>query len=343
MKWDNPELLSAVLLTPLLIGAAFLSQKQGLLRLQKFIGLSLSSLWKDHVAWNIRYAKWGLRAAVLALLLMALARPQIGKSQQAVKSQGFEIIFALDVSESMLAEDIRPSRLEKAKIDLSRLAEQLTGHRIGILAFAGSAVLISPLTNDISAVKMYLESLDAQSVSSQGTNFESALTVAEHAFERGGAGEDVTSGITRVLLMASDGEDHEKGALDKAEALVKKRIRIFSMAYGTERGAPIPARDRMGFLKGYKKDRSGQTVMTSVRGDALKALAEKGRGYFTFATQDSSFVGEVARQLDALEKTEFESEFQVEYDEKFQIPLFLAFVLGCLELLLQDRRRKKIA
>lgn len=341
MKWNDPQLLYFIALAPALFVFAFLSQQHGLRKLQKHIGPQLSVLWKQNVAWVARYWKWALRAAVVAFMLLALARPQVGQSQEAVKSEGFEIFIAVDVSESMMAEDLRPSRLEKAKIDLNRLVDNLGGHRIGIIAFAGSAVVISPLTQDVAAVKMYIDSLDTQTISSQGTNFESALDTAELAFERGGVGGEDTSGVTRVLLLASDGEDHEKGAMDKAEALGKKGIRIFSVAYGTEKGGPIPARDRMGFLKGYKKDRNGQTILTTVKGDALKALAEKGRGFFAFATSDSSFVGQVVEQLNTLEKKEYESELQVQYDEKFQIPLLIAFLLGWLELVIQDRRRRR--
>lgn len=342
MKWNDPQILFWIFLAPLLLGGAYLSQIQGLQKLKKYIGLHLAHLWIQNVAQGARYWKWILRSLVLALMLLGLARPQIGKSQQAVKSEGFEIFLALDVSESMTAEDLRPSRLEKAKIDLSRLVDRLGGHRIGIIAFAGTAAVISPLTQDTAAIKMYLESLDTQTISSQGTNFEGALSAAEGAFERGGVGNDEPAAVTRVLIVASDGEDHEQGALDKAAELAKKGIRIFSIAYGTEKGAPIPARDRMGFLKGYKKDRQGQTVLTTVKGEALKTLAEKGRGTFVFATSDSSFISEISQQLDTLEKKQYESELQLQYDEKFQIPLVLAFLLGWVELLVQDRRRRKV-
>ncbi len=342
MKWNDPHLLYWILLIPVFFGVAYISQRQGLSKLQKMISPRLSYLWQGSLSFYARYWKWTLRSLVMALILIGLARPQMGESQQAIKSEGFEIFLALDVSESMMAEDLRPSRLEKAKIDLSRLVDNLGGHRIGVIAFAGSAAVISPLTQDTAAVKMYLESLDSQTISTQGTNFEAALRAAEGAFNRGGVGEDEAAHVTRVLLIASDGEDHEQGALKKAEELVKKNIRIFTLAFGTEKGAPIPTRDRMGFLKGYKKDRQGQTVLTTVKGDALKALAEKGMGYFAFATSDSSFLTEIAAQLNILEKTQYESELQVQYDEKFQTPLMLAFMLGWIELLIHDRRRRRI-
>ncbi len=339
MRWAHPEYLYLILLLPLLWGLAWFSQKQGWSVLQKHFGGSLQSLWKTQISLVRRYWKWTLRVLVLTFLLLALARLQLGQSQQSVKSEGFEIFFAFDVSNSMLAEDLRPSRLEKAKIDMSRLVDNLGGSKMGVIAFAGSATVISPLTQDTSAVKMYIDSLDTNTISTQGTDFEAALATAEDAFERGGAGED--SQVTRVIILASDGEDQEKGALEKAEQLRKKGIRIFSVAYGTEKGAPIPERDRMGFLKGYKKDQQGQTILTTVHGEALKALAEKTKGYFTFATTDSSFVQDILKHLNTLEKKEYESEMQVQYDEKFQVFLFLAFVAAMAEMLLADTKRRR--
>jgi Ca-activated chloride channel homolog len=218
----------------------------------------------------------------------------------------------------------------------------LGGHKIGILAFAGSAAVISPLTQDIAAVKMYIESLDTQTISTQGTRFESALDAADSAFERGSANTDTLSGITKVLLIASDGEDHEKGALDKAKKLTEKGIRIFSVAYGTEKGGTIPQRDARGFLRGYKKDRSGNPVITAVKGDALRALAKEGQGFFTFATTDSAFIKDLASQLDLLKKAQFETQMQVQYDEQFQIPLLIALLLGLIEILMTDIKRKKL-
>lgn len=310
MKWFDPEVFVFLFIIPLLVISAYFRLKQGLRQLAKMFRLNVADLWKNSLSISQRYLKWALRCGVLFFLLTALARPQMGQSQQSIKAEGFEIFLALDVSESMLAEDILPSRLEKAKIDLARLVDQLGGHKIGIIAFAGSAAVISPLTQDTAAVKMYIESLDTQTISTQGTQFQAALEAADSAFERGSANTDSMSGITKVLLLASDGEDHEKGAVEMARELAKKGIRIFSVAYGTEKGASIPARDPRGFLKGYKRDRSGAVVVTTVKGDALKALAKEGQGFFTFATSDSAFVNELSRQLDQLKKAQFETQMQ---------------------------------
>lgn len=342
MKWDQSQYLYYLFLIPLFYVLSLFLQKAALKKLKKHFAISLHYLWENSISWTARYWKWALRCLTLGFILIALARPQLGQSEQAIKSEGFEVFLGLDVSESMLAEDIRPSRLEKAKIDLNRLVDNLGGHKIGVIAFAGSAAVISPLTQDIAAVKMYIDSLDTQTISTQGTEFEAAINAAEGAFDRGTSNQDEQSGITKVFLIASDGEDHEKGALEKAEALVKKGIRIFTVAYGTEKGGTIPVRDVRGFLKGYKKDRSGQTILTTVKGDALKALAKSGQGFFIFSRADSTFVTEISRELDQLKKTQFESEMQIQYDERFQIPLLIAFLLGLLELFISDRKRKRV-
>lgn len=299
-------------------------------RLAPFLTMSLS---KNRRRWK-RFAQM----VVLALMLVALARPQMGQSTTEVKSEGIELMLAVDVSESMLAEDLRPSRLEQVKIEMSRLVEMLPGHKIGLIAFAGSASLMSPITNDPSALKMYIDALSTLSVSSQGTEFLAALSEAQSAFERGGTSEDSSTKVTRVILIASDGEDQEPGALDQAKKLTEKGYRIFTVAYGTEKGAPIPQRDQMGYLRGYKKDNKGQTILTTVNGKELKALAESGRGGFYFSSFGSNYLTNLVEDINKLEKTQFESQVATQYDEKFQVILIVAFVLGCLELILGERK-----
>jgi Ca-activated chloride channel family protein len=270
-------------------------------------------------------------------MIVALARPQMGDSKQEIKAEGIELVFVVDVSDSMLAEDVRPNRLEQAKTELSKLIDLMPGNKIGIVAFAGSAAVMSPLTTDPSSLKMYLESLSPASVSSQGTNFQAAIEEAAEAFKRGGVDPDETVKVTRVILIASDGEDHEPGAVAAAEKLTKEGTRIFSLAYGTEKGAPIPVRDAMGFMRGYKKDKAGQTVLTTVKGDALQALAEAGKGSFYHASFGGSHLQKIVSDIDKLEKTQFESEIATQYDERFQIFVFLAIMIALFEILLGER------
>jgi Ca-activated chloride channel family protein len=274
----------------------------------------------------------------LSFMILALSRPQIGVSQQEIKSEGIELMLVIDVSNSMMAEDVRPNRLEQVKHEFSKLIDQLPGAKIGVIAFAGSAALLSPLTTDPNALKMYLDSLSPDSVSSQGTNFKAALEEAQESFKRGGAQKDETTRVTRVILIASDGEDNEQGALDFAKELSKDGTRIFTLAYGTEKGAPIPDRDQMGFLRGYKKDKAAQTILTTVKGDALQTLANAGNGSFYFGVFAGNHIEKLIADFDKLEKAQFETKVATQYDERYQWFLFLAFVLLLIEMSLGERK-----
>jgi Ca-activated chloride channel family protein len=280
-----------------------------------------------------------LRLAALACFIVALARPQMGKSMEEIKVRGVEMVIAFDVSTSMLAEDIKPSRLQYAKSEMLHLMDLLGGDKVGLVAFAGSATMISPLTTDKSALKMFIESLTPESVETQGTDFRKALNEARAAFDRGGTENDESTRITRVILVASDGEDHEEKALDEAKKLANDGTRIFTIAFGTEAGAPIPQRDERGYLRNYKKDKSGHEIMTQVKGEFLRQLAIVGQGTFHHATFGGNEAKLVKDDLDKLEKAEFASSLATNYDERFQIPLALGVLLALLDFFIGERKR----
>ncbi|WP_374029965.1 VWA domain-containing protein [Bdellovibrio bacteriovorus] len=337
-RFENIAAFNYLWLIPAIIVIGFFFDRRSRKQMQEAIGSRLYPFLSSSVSSKKRKIKTTLQVLAVFFFVLALARPQMGESQQEVKSEGVEIIFAVDVSESMMAEDVKPSRLAQAKVELSRLIDLMPGNKVGVVAFAGSAALLSPLTNDPGAIKMYLESLEPSSVSSQGTNFTDALKTAKEAFERGGVSTDEVVKVTRVILIASDGEDHEQGALDEAQKMAKEGIRIFTLAYGTEKGGAIPVRDGMGFLKGYKKDRQGQTVLTTVKGDALRALAEAGQGSFYFATFGGDQTKLLVEDIGKLERTQFDSTVATQYEERFQTFLLIGIILALLELFLGERR-----
>ena len=300
--------------------------------------MNVSAYFVQSVSLALRRWQVGLQALGLVFLIVALARPQAGESQQEIKSEGVEILILADVSESMLAEDVRPSRLAQMKIELGKLLDLMPGNKVGIIAFAGSSALLSPLTSDPNALRMYIDSLDTDSVSSQGTNLESALAYAKEAFEKGGVTQDAGARTTRVILIASDGEDQEKGALEAAKALAKDGVRIFGMAYGTEKGAGIPLRDRHGYQAGFKKDSSGQPVVTMVKGDFLREIASAGDGQFYFATFNGDHLRKFVDDLNQLEKSQFQSSLLTQYDEKFTLPLLLGLLLLVSSFFISDRK-----
>ena len=337
-RFENFAAFQWLWLIVILLVATFWRDRQVRKILNSKIGARLSPFLTKSLSLKKRKLKRLLEIAVIILFLIAWARPQAGQSKQEIKTEGVEILFLVDVSESMMSDDVKPNRLEQAKAELIRVVDQMPGNKIGVVAFAGNAGLISPLTTDPAAVKMFIESLSTESVSTQGTSFQEALAVADKAFERGGIESDDVVKVTRVILIASDGEDNEPGANNAAEELVKKGVRIFTIAYGTEKGGTIPVRDGMGYLKNYKKDRQGQTVITTVKGDALRALAKKGQGSFYYATFGGNHLKQVIDDISQLEKKQFESSVAVQYDERFQWPLLMALILALLELALGDRR-----
>jgi Ca-activated chloride channel family protein len=336
MRFASPEALQALWLLPIVVAVAAVAQARARARLARAFGKKADGL-ASGASPRRRRVKLFLSVLALGFLALALARPQSGKSTEKIKSEGIELMFVVDVSNSMLAEDVKPSRIEHAKAELSRLLDLLGGDKVGIVAFAGSATLVSPLTADKSALKMFLESLSPQSVETQGTEFRKALREARNALERGGIDPDEGAKVTRAILIASDGEDQEPGALDEARKLADDGIRVFTMAFGTERGAPIPMRDERGYLAGYKRDKSGQTIQTQVKGDFLRALAQTGRGSFYHVTFGGQEAKAIRADIDRLEKTQFDSEVSANYDERFQAPLLVALLLGLLELLLSER------
>lgn len=338
MRFENLSAFYFLWVIPALWVLAIVVEKWSKRKIAKTVGERLYPFLTSSISFKKRRIKRILQSLVVLFFVLALARPQMGQSMQEIKSEGVEIMIAVDVSESMLSEDVRPSRLEQAKTDLSRLLDRLPGNRVGVIAFAGSAAVLSPLSTDPNAIKMYLESLSPSSVSSQGTNFEQALKLAADSFQRGGVTSDDTAKVTRVILIASDGEDNEPGAQEAAKKLVEQGIRIFTLAYGTEKGGPIPVKDGMGYWKSNKKDRSGQTVITTVKGEELRALAEAGGGTFRFATYGGDYMLQVAQDLEKLEKAEFESKMAVQYEERFQVFLAIGILLGLIELFLGERR-----
>ena len=339
-RFENLSAFNYLWVIPFIIIIGIVFDVRSNKRLQAAMGTRLYPYLSSSVSKAKRRWKTFLQILALFFFVVALARPQMGQSKQEVKSEGVEIIFAVDVSESMMAEDVKPSRLGQVKVELARLIDLMPGNKVGILAFAGSAALLSPITTDNGAIKMYLDSLDIRSVSSQGTSFQEAIDAAKQAFERGGATTDETNKVTRVILIASDGEDHEPGAIEAAKKLTQEGVRIFTLAFGTEKGGAIPERDNMGFLKGYKKDRgSGQTIITTVKGEALRALAEAGKGSFYFATFGGDHVKNIVEDINKLEKTQFDSAMATQYEERFQIFLLMGIVIAMIELILGERRR----
>lgn len=277
-------------------------------------------------------AKMLLLIATIALLVTALARPQFGTRVETVRREGQDIVVALDLSSSMLAEDIAPNRLEKAKHAIGTLIGRLEGDRIGLVAFAGDAFVQSPLTVDYGAATLFLNAMSTDLMPVQGTNLAEALRISIEAFE---AGEQQH----RILIVITDGEDHEgeiEGAVDRAN---EEGIRIYTVGVGSPDGVPIPEFDANGRLSGYKRDENGEVVTTSLDEATLESIARETGGRYLRATPGENELDRLAEEIAEMAGREFEARQVTQYEEQYQIFLGFALVFLFAELLVPERRR----
>ena len=310
-------------------------------KIRKAFGQKMFPFFTARISKVKKNTKFTLSLVCLSFLIFALARPQMGKGRQQIKSQGVEVMVAVDVSRSMLAEDVKPSRLEHAKKEINHLLDILGGDKVGLLAFAGSSVLLSPMTTDKSALKMFLDTLSPNSVETQGTELAKALKESHEAFKRGGEEVGPNQRMTRVVVLISDGEDHEEGAIKVAQQLADDGVRVFTMAFGSERGGKIPVRDGRGMLRGYQKDRGGKEVFSKPNDEALRQIARAGQGSFYHVTFGGPQMKSLKEDLSKLEQAEFDTLTSENVDEKYQIPLFFAILFGLIELFIGTRRRTR--
>ena len=245
-----------------------------------------------------------------ACLTIAMVNPKIGTKLETVKRQGVDIVFAVDVSKSMLAEDIAPNRLEKSKQLVTQIINNLASDRIGIIAYAGKAFPQLPITTDYAAAKMFLQSMNTDMLSSQGTAINEAIQLARTYYDD----EEQTN---RVLIIISDGEDHSDVALDVAEAAADEGIKIFTIGVGDAKGAPIPIK-RNGIVLNYKKDNAGQTVITKLNEETLKEIANQANGEYINGRNTTEVVESVREILNKMDKKEFEAKEFAEYKDQFQ-------------------------
>ena len=282
-------------------------------------------------------ARSGALGLGLCLLLVAAAGPQCGERTEIVKRSGIDLVVALDASTSMLARDVKPSRLERAKVEVSALLDRLHGDRVGLVVFAGEAFVQCPLTTDYSAAKLFLRAVDPAAMPQQGTAIAGALHEARRVLEGGGRG-----GAARAVLLITDGEDNEGEALDAARELGDAGLRVYAVAVGSEEGEPIPLTDAKGNVTGYKKDREGRTVLTRTDVAGLRELTSRGGGKVLSAAGADLGVGGVVDELEKLQKGELESRLAVQYDDRYPYVAWPALALLCAAAALgegQLRRR----
>jgi len=268
---------------------------------------------------------------IFACLSIALVNPKIGTKLETIKREGVDIVFAVDVSKSMLAEDIAPNRLDKSKQLVTQIINNLASDRVGIIAYAANAFPQLPITTDYAAAKMFLQQMNTDMLSSQGTAINAAIELAETYFDN----EEQTN---RVLIIISDGEDHfGESAVRAAEEASEKGLRIFTIGVGDLKGGPIPIK-RNGVILNYKKDRQGETVITRLNEENLKSIASKANGVYINGKNTNEVVETIRDILNQMDKTEFEAKEFADFKDQFQ--WFLAFAIGLLfiDIFLLERK-----
>lgn len=265
-----------------------------------------------------------------ACLTIALVNPKIGTKLETVKREGVDIVFAVDVSKSMLAEDIAPNRLEKAKQLVTQIINNLASDRVGIIAYAGKAFPQLPITTDYASAKMFLQSMNTDMLSSQGTAINEAIKLAETYY-------DDDQDTNRVLIIISDGEDHNEEAAKAAEAANEKGIRIFTIGVGTTKGGPIPEK-RNGIILNYKKDSDGETVITHLDEENLKKIADASNGAYINGNSTANVVDNIKDILNKMDKKEFESKQFADFEDQFQWFLGAAIFFLLLDIFLLERK-----
>ena len=269
----------------------------------------------------------------LSGLILGLANPKIGTKLETVKREGVDIVFAIDISKSMLAEDIAPNRLEKSKRLVSEIINQLASDRIGIIAYAGQATPQLPITTDYGVAKMFLQYLNTDLLSSLGTAIDEAIKLATTYYDD----EDQTN---KVLFIVSDGEDHSEGlAIEAVDLAVEQGIRIFTIGVGKEKGAPIPIK-RNGITEELKKDSQGEVVITKLNKEILTEIAEKGNGEYIDGSNTDEAVEKIKEALNQMDKMEFEAKQFADYKDQFQWFLGAGLFFLFLDIFLLDRKTK---
>jgi Ca-activated chloride channel homolog len=274
-----------------------------------------------------------LQAAGLVLFAVALSQPQCGSSTELARRRGIDLVVALDASKSMLARDVQPNRLERAKLELNALLDALKGDRVAIVAFAGDAYIQCPLTSDYAAAKLFLRAVDPEQMQQGGTNIGAALLLAQNVLESADRGAK-----DKVVVLLSDGEDLSGEEMEAAETLRAAGIRVYAVGIGSDAGEPIPEVGKTGEVVGYKKDGTGNTVLTRLDRAGLEALAQLTGGEFFYQPHGVA-VSEVASRIDRLQKSELESRLTIRWDERFQAFLAPALLLLVAGMLLPGRAR----
>lgn len=330
LRFEDPIYLWLLWLIPLLALVRFVMWRRRKGKLRKFGDLELLRQLMPDVSKYRPSVKFWLLNAALAVFIVMLARPQMGAKISHEKRNGIEAIICMDISNSMLAEDVVPSRLDKSKMLVENMVDHFTNDKIGLVVFAGDAFVQLPITSDYVSAKMFLQNITPSLIQTQGTDIARAINVAMRSFTQ-------QEKVGRAVIVITDGEDHEGGAEQAAAAAKKKGINVFILGVGSTKGAPIPLGNG-----NYLKDESGQVVMSALNEQMCQQIAKAGSGTYIHVDNTSDAQEQLNDQLTKLQKGETNSVVYSEYNEQFQAFAILAIILLILEVCILEARNPRL-
>lgn len=330
LRFEDPIYLWLLLVIPLMAMIRFVAWRQRKAKLRKFGEPELLRQLMPDVSKYRPSVKFWIANSALCVLILMLARPQMGTKISHEKRNGIEAIICMDISNSMLAQDVAPSRLDKCKMLVEDMVDHFTNDKIGLVVFAGDAFVQLPITSDYVSAKMFLQNIDPSLIQTQGTNIGEAINVAMRSFTQ-------QDKVGRAIIVITDGEDHEGGALEAAAAAKKKGINVFILGVGNPKGAPIPLGEG-----NYMKDASGQTVMSALNEQMCKQIAQAGSGVYIHVDNTSDAQEELNDQLTKLQKGETDSVIYSQYDEQFQAFAILAIILLIIETCILEVKNPRL-
>lgn len=327
------QYLHLLWIIPMLVLLFWIMRKQGRKQLERFASNKMIARMAPMRSRSKPWWKYVLLMLALAAIILAIARPRFGTRMKEVQREGKELVVALDVSRSMLATDIQPSRLERAKRAIVKLLDRLDYDRISLIVFAGEAYTQLPLTTDYPAAKMFISSVETEMIPQQGTAIGAAIGHGINSFS---PGEEKN----KALIIITDGENHEGNAIEMAKEAAEKDIKIYTIGMGLPEGGPIPVRGRS---NEFHKDRNGNVVITKLNEGMLQQIAAAGEGSYIRANNIRSGLNSLFDEIDQLEKAKMKSKVYAEYDEQFQFAAWIALFFLLLEFFILERKNKYLA
>ncbi|MBW7887175.1 MAG: VWA domain-containing protein [Bacteroidetes bacterium] len=331
IRFAHPEYLYLLFALPLLLALMMIMNRAKNSAREKFASAGMFNRLAETYSSKKIFLKGTLMMFSLLFLAVALANPQVGARMEDVKQEGIDIFIALDVSRSMLAEDVKPNRLEKAKYEIRNLINRLAGDRVGLIVFSGEAYTQFPLTIDYSAANLFLDVIGVESVPNPGTAVGSAISQAMKSFNF----EEPT---TKVIIIITDGENNSGDAVDQAKEAAEKGVLIYTVGMGSPQGAPIPVYDAGGKQIDFKRDRSGNIVITKLDEATLQEISSIGKGKYYLSTNSQDELDAIYKDINALQKREIGTKQFTEFDDKFQYFLLAAILLLCWEIILSEKK-----